>query len=404
MPNNRSVELAKTLRNKKNVCKCENQRTYSNGFNSFRLFPTFNNRFVVERENSRTKLLKKIQDPNYRFDTSRFGCDDSCDSITKQEKLSIKKKPTPYRVPFNHYRKQNTCKTGCIENEKVIKDVVDICECPIKTITTRLISKSGVRITGDKTYKNYLQNNGKLYEQHAQGILYENKLKNSKTEFKIGNIGNMFYNKNSSTKNNTDCMIYGKRPTSLTNITFNLKKIPTATRKYLNPQYSKDGAVSSRSRLHRLKYEAKLSVQISHKRSMDYNNCVNGEICSQYKNPGPNIKNKGYIDIECNKFQKKVNAKEICPDFKEKPKIIIEKPTDDTEFISEFYFRSTFPKSSNLEKLTGDFNILYNKIKSEEKDEGEPEVKINKPFFRMSFLNSTTLEKLKDDYNILKNR
>ena len=62
---------------------------------------------------------------------------------------------------------------------------------------------------------------------------------------------------------------------------------------------------------------------------------------------------------------------------------------------SKFYFRTTFPSSSTLEKLTGDYNILYN-IDTHV----EP---ISKFYFRTTFPTSSTLEKLTGDYNIIYN-
>ena len=42
-----------------------------------------------------------------------------------------------------------------------------------------------------------------------------------------------------------------------------------------------------------------MSSQISYKKKITYNNCINGEECSKYKNSGPNIKNNKNETIRC---------------------------------------------------------------------------------------------------------
>tara|TARA_B110000211_G_C13975105_1_gene506776 strand:- start:140 stop:1000 length:861 start_codon:yes stop_codon:yes gene_type:complete len=283
-----------------------------------------------------------------------------------------------------------------MENVKVIKETVDPCECPKSLITTRLIGKTGVRFINETTYKNYLQRNGMLYSQNSEGILNENKV--SGNEYKIGQLESMVYNKNTNSNikdpilnptgtSDPNCMIYRKKPTSLTEISFSIKKITTTTRKYSNAKYGRNGSVSSRSRIHRLKYQTKISSQINYNKLNTYNNCINGEICSQYKNPGPNIKENKNTPVECIPSRSKRQTKLRCPILD----III--PPEDPK--SKFYFRTTFPSSSTLEKLTGDYNILYN-IDTHV----EP---ISKFYFRTTFPSSSTLEKLTGDYNIIYN-
>ena len=55
----------------------------------------------------------------------RANCN-SCDkTVLTQDKIGAKKKdrPTPYRVPYNHYRKVTSCITDCDTNVKIIKDL-----------------------------------------------------------------------------------------------------------------------------------------------------------------------------------------------------------------------------------------------------------------------------------------
>ena len=379
----------------KNICNCKNQNFTAAGDKpAFKLFTIFDRKYVPEKVNPRTEIITKSSRLNFPINVDRISCI-SCDA-TKQQKLELRKKPTPFRMPYNHYRKQSTCRTDCMENVKVIKETVDPCECPKSLITSRLIGKTGVRFINETTYKNYLQRNGMLYSQNSEGILNENKV--SGNEYKIGQLESMVYNKNTNSNikdpilnptgtSDPNCMIYRKKPTSLTEISFSIKKIPTTTRKYSNAKYGRNGSVSSRSRVHRLKYQTKMSSQINYNQLNTYNNCINGEICSRYKNPGPNIKENKNTPVECIPSRSKRQTKLRCHNLD----III--PPEDPK--SKFYFRTTFPSSSTLEKLTGDYNILYN-IDTHV----EP---ISKFYFRTTFPSSSTLEKLTGDYNIIYN-
>ena len=302
---------------KKNVCNCKNENyTKSGAISSFKLFPIFDRRFVTQKVNTRTEIITSLNTPGFTLNVERQNCV-TCDNLmTKQQKLQLKKKSTPFRMPFNHYRKRSTCRGGqddfntsgglrqngdCLENVKVIKETTNRCDCPKTLITSRLVGKTGVRFINDTTYKNYLQRNGMLYSQNSQGLLNESKVSGKENLYKIGNLEKMSYNVNLNPNAvDPNCMIYRKRPVSLTSVSYNVKKIPTATKKFSNPKYGKTGSVSSRSRVHRLKYQAKLSSQINHSGKFNYNNCINGEICSQYKNPGPNSKENKNTLIECN--------------------------------------------------------------------------------------------------------
>ena len=388
------VELIGTQRNKKNVCSCKNENYNKLGqVSTFRLFPIFDRRFVTQKVNTRAEIITSLNNPEFSLNVDRVN-GVTCD-ISKQEKLKIRKQPTPFRMPFNHYRKRSTCRGGtndfetsngertngdCLENVKVIKETSDPCECPKSIITTRLVGKTGVRFINDSTYKNYLQRNGMLYSQNSQGLLNENKVSGKKHTFKINNLGSMVYNRNLNTTKRDDCMIYRKRPSSLRDITYTIKNISTSTKKNLNPKYGRTGSVSCRSRVHRLKYQANMSSQINHNNKITYNNCINGEECSKYKNPGPNIKENKNENISCIPSKIHKQNKLSCP----QPLVIdVISPTE--EGGSDFYFRTTFPSSSDLEKLTGDYNILFNSIY----------YNINKAvvYFRTTFPNSSILEK-----------
>ena len=398
------VELIGTQRNKKNVCSCKNENYNKLGqVSTFRLFPIFDRKFVTQKVNTRTQIIKNLNNPEYSLNVDRLN-GVTC-NISKQEKLKIKKKPTPFRMPFNHHRKRSTCKGGlndfetsggerfngsCLENVKVIKETADPCECPKSIITNRLVGKTGIRFINDSTYKNYLQRNGKLYYQNAQGLLYENKVSKDNNTFKIGNLGIMEYNKNLNTSPRQECMLYRKRPTSLREIIYTMKMIPTATKKISNPKYGKSGSVSCRSRVNRLKYQTKMSSQINHSSKVTYNNCINGEECSKYKNPGPNIKQRKNENVSCIPSRIHKQNKLSCP----QPLVIdVIGPSEKAD--AEFYFRTTFPSSTDLEKLTDDYNILFNSIFY---DGNKAQV-----YFRTTFPNSSFLEKLSDDYNIVYN-
>ena len=52
------------------------------------------------------------------------SCNDS--TVSTQDKLKVRKKdrPTPYRVPYNHFRKISSCKRkDYTTNVKIIKDI-----------------------------------------------------------------------------------------------------------------------------------------------------------------------------------------------------------------------------------------------------------------------------------------
>ena len=291
--------------NRKQVCEssrtCENGKTF-NGTATFFLMPNYNNKFNQKFFNSKTEIINKtIQNLN----TNRVNAA-TCENDTKQQKLSLRKKPTPYRVPFNHYRKTYNATldtTNCTPNEKIIKNI-DISSCSLvdgiltpicvkpNYTTNRLVNKFGLRnknTGGD--YRNYLERTGKLYEQNAFGILPENQDLSGINLYKINTV-------NGTTKS-PDCKLKYKTATSLTSNRNQLAKINTATRKWANPGYNSRTSVTSRNRIQQLKYNTILGGQLSSKGGV--NNCVNGQDCSLYVSPqyGSNkgVKSNKYVPI-----------------------------------------------------------------------------------------------------------
>jgi hypothetical protein len=271
--------------NRKEVCSCKNENyNKSENVGSFFLMNNYNNRFDPKYTNSKTQITNgTIQ--NINTDRSGFLI---CDGATKQQKLAIRHHPTPYRVPYNHYRKSygKTDSVGnplnCIGNEKIIKDTpVDNCNCPKTNYAiSRLVNKFGARnINTGGSHKNYLQSAGKLYEQNAFGILPENQDLSGTNLYRINSVN--------GTLKDPSCKTTYKIADSLTSNTHQLQKITTATRKWSNPGYNSRTSVNSRNRTQRLKYNASFGGQMKTK---SYNNCINGQECSKYISPGPNTK------------------------------------------------------------------------------------------------------------------
>jgi|TARA_B100001093_G_scaffold518878_1_gene605374 hypothetical protein len=285
--------------NRKQVCEssrtCETGKTF-NGTATFFLMPVYNNRFDPKFQNPKTDITRGFTDTGEPIilNTNRVDAA-TCENDTKQSRLSLRRKPTPYRVPYNHYRKtynQTLDTANCTKNEKIIKDITDGCDdngelvCPqTKYTTTRFVNKFGFRNTNNGgNYKNYLQNSGKLYNQNTFGILPENQ---ANTGLFSGKQNLYKINTVNGTRQHPDCKVAYKRASSLTNVQGEKQLINTATLKYANPGYNSRTSVSSRNRIQRLKYNAKIGSQNNRN---GYNNCINGQECSKYTNPGPNTK------------------------------------------------------------------------------------------------------------------
>ena len=304
--------------NRKQVCEssrtCENGKTF-NGTATFFLMPNYNNKFNPSFYNSKTEI---VNNTIKNLNTNRIDAE-LCSYDTKQQRLSLRRKPTPYRVPFNHYRKtynKTLDTTNCTTNEKIIKNI-DISSCSLvdgiltpvcvkpNYTTTRLVNKFGMRNKnsgGD--YRNYLERTGKLYEQNAFGILPENQDLNGVNLYKINTVN--------GTKKFPDCKLKYKTATSLTSNTNQLAKINTATRKWANPGYNSRTSVTSRNRIQQLKYNTILGGQLSSRGGV--NNCVNGQDCSLYVSPqyGSNkgVKSNKYVPISS--LRSKCNGRRLA--------------------------------------------------------------------------------------------
>ena len=127
--------------NKKVVCDCNGEPvSWRNTVpGTFFLMPSFNNRFAPIYTNPNTDIRTGVVS---NINNNRINCA-TCDYDTKQQRLSIRNKPTPWRMPYNHSRKSFTCVPNCTENEKIIKDTPldSTCCKPIYT-TGRLVGKT----------------------------------------------------------------------------------------------------------------------------------------------------------------------------------------------------------------------------------------------------------------------
>jgi len=298
--------------NKKVVCNCNGEpsswRQTVPG--TFFLMPSFNNRFAPIYTNPSTDIRTGVVS---NINNNRENAA-TCNNDTKQQRLSIRHKPTPWRMPYNHSRKSFSCGTspewldGCTNNEKIIKDTPDTnnpltnkCCKPIYT-SGRLVGKLGIRLQNNGgNYSNYLQSSGKLYTQNAFGILPENKLPDASgvNLYKINTVNGTVENINSNTVENPDCKIAYKRPETITTQSVQYQKIATATRKWANPGHSSRTSVSSRNRMQRLKYNTILGGQSTKKYYDSPSNCINGQECSKYMNPGATIFMRRNIIKKC---------------------------------------------------------------------------------------------------------
>ena len=270
--------------NKKEVCTCETQNKSNNsGIATFYLFNKFNNRYNPKNVNTTTDIITK----KITLNTNRVNATtENCPNVSKQDKLKLRHKPTPFRMPYNHHRKQYNCDTtNCITNEKIIKDTpLNQDCCKPKYTQSRLVDKNGFRLkNNESSYISYLNSSGKLFKQHESGILPQNMI--GENTYKIGDgIG---------IKDNSNCKISYEIVTSLKKKRISTKKMPVAIRKLANPRFSSRTSVSSRNRIQRLKYDTIMGGQQKRK---NYNNCVNGQVCSLYQNPGPNTKSLQNLD------------------------------------------------------------------------------------------------------------
>ena len=279
----------------KTICSCgdDSQIKYFNESETYRTHFHLDNTFIPVFENPSRKLKELVSQTNNIKLVDRVNCLSCDDNVSTEEKLKVRKKdrPTPYRVPYNHFRKVSSCDENCITNVKIIKDIsCSNINCPTTTYAiSRLVDKNGVRnLNNGGNYKNYLQASGKNYELNTFGILPENSVQGEKHLYRIGALEDTVYNSNSGTTKDTNCRLQYSATTSLTEKSFTLSKINTTTKKYSNPKHRISGSVSCKAHIHRKKFRNKLAGQITGKDG--YNNCRNGALCTLYMAPGPNTK------------------------------------------------------------------------------------------------------------------
>ena len=262
----------------KEVCNCSGDEKKISSIGSFYLFRRYNSSLIKRYENPRLIIN------NTNNNTSRAS-------------------NTPWRVPFNHYRRTHSCigipanpQSKCKSNEEIIKDlncnILRNCDSG-KPPSTRLVTKNGLKHENDGgNYQNYLYKRGKLFSQNETGLLQENRAINGGIHdpqgihlYKIGFVNGTVVNNNSGTTKKNDCginiAINRNKNKFSTDTPPSYTKIPTAVKKYSNPKFGTSSSVSSRNRLQRLKYNTKIASQ--------FGNCVNGEICSKYGLSSKNV-------------------------------------------------------------------------------------------------------------------
>ena len=280
----------------KNICSCadDSNKEFVNETPTFRTHYHLDNTFIPVFQNPSRVLRNLVQNGAPSSLVDRDNCLTCDENVSTQDKLKVRKKdrPTPYRVPFNHFRKITSCKEDCITNVKIIKDLsCNNLDCvPTTYALSRLVDKNGVRnLNNGGNYKNYLQSSGKEYYLNTAGILPDNLVPGKTHMYKIGSLENTVSNINSGTKYTNDCQLGYSHTISQNDKSFSYKKINTTVKKYSNPSHKTSGSVSSKAHLHKKKFRSILSGQSVGKKD-GYNNCINGQICSLYMKPGPNTK------------------------------------------------------------------------------------------------------------------
>ena len=281
----------------KTTCSCDDdsKKEYTNSAPKYFTYNHFDNNFVVSFQNPARILRDMVKNGAPSSLVDRANCLSCDDSVSSQDKLKVRKKdrPTPYRVPYNHYRKVTSCITDdCLSNVKINKDIScnQIIDCiPTNYAISRQVDKNGVRnINNGGNYKNYLQSSAKSYKLNTFGILPENLLQGTEHTYKIGSVEDTVYNKNSGSIVTNNCLLGYSFTTSQNDKSISYKNKTTTTKKYSNPTHRISGSVSSKAHLQKKKYRAILSGQSKGKDG--YNNCRNGEPCTLYMSPGPNTK------------------------------------------------------------------------------------------------------------------
>lgn len=161
---------------------------------------------------------------------------------------------TPYRNPYNHWRKTTSCPDNipCKTNEKIMVDNV---------------AKNFNKSTCYNPYIRNILNKGGI---RSNDFIYSKKLLNEKR--------NLTYlqNSRSAIRNSTDIshnyVITPSLPSNLEVTTFTVKCSQNVV-KYRNRKFNTNAAVSGRSRISRLKYNTNLQAS--------YDNAVNGSLISR---------------------------------------------------------------------------------------------------------------------------
>ena len=281
----------------KTTCSCadDSEKKYTNNAPNFFTFNHFDNKYVPSFQNPSRTLREMVSNGASVSLVDRVNCLTCDDTVTTQDKLLVRKKdrPTPYRVPYNHFRKVSSCNTtDCLPNVKINKDIScnEILDCqPVNYAIYRQVDKFGIRnLNNGGNYKNYLQIKGKNYDQNTFGILPECAIPGKEHTFKIGAVENLVYNKNSNSQYRENCQLGYEIRSSKQEKEYSIITMNTTTRKYSNPYHNTSGSVSSKAHINKKKFRNILAGQRIGKDG--YNNCINGQLCSMYMAPGPNTK------------------------------------------------------------------------------------------------------------------
>ena len=281
----------------KTTCSCadDSEKQYTNNAPNFFTFNHFDNKYVPSFQNPSRTLREMVSNGAPNSFVDRANCLTCDDTVTTQDKLLVRKKdrPTPYRVPYNHFRKVSSCNTtDCLPNVKINKDIScnEILDCqPVNYAIYRQVDKFGIRnLNNGGNYKNYLQIKGKNYDQNTFGILPECAISGKEHTFKIGAVENLVYNKNSNSQYRENCKLGYEIRSSKQEKEYSIIAMNTTTRKYSNPYHNTSGSVSSRAHINKKKFRNILAGQRIGKDG--YNNCINGQLCSMFMAPGPNTK------------------------------------------------------------------------------------------------------------------
>ena len=175
------VELIGTQRNKKNVCSCKNENYNKLGqVSTFRLFPIFDRRFVTQKVNTRTQIIKNLNNPGYSLNVDRLN-GVTC-NISKEEKLKIADKDASCNYSFfMGAAKENIDKLGELE-------LMDGC-CGVKIFMGS--STGDLLVEDDDSLKKILSNINRRVAIHSEDeyrLRERKKILDGETETKKNNL------------------------------------------------------------------------------------------------------------------------------------------------------------------------------------------------------------------------